>query len=584
MKVLLIQPPIRDFYQTRIRIQPIGAAYLAAVLMKNNFDVEILDCQAEGKKSSIPYPPEFSYLKKFYTQNLSPFSSFYHYYHFGLSFREIEEKIRSSGANLFGISALFTPYFGEVETIAQIIKKIDKNHIVITGGAHVSCAPEHVLQNPHIDYIVQCEGEERFLQLAACLREGNHEQLEKIDGIGYKSDSSLKINNVKKHIKNLDRLPFPARNMLPLDKYRINGQLSTAILTSRGCPYRCTFCSVSKVFGNKYRLRTPENVIQEMNECIIKHNITSFDFLDDNLTFDPDRTEQLMDLIIDHFGESRLHLTAMNGITAVNLNRRILEKMKRAGFDTLNISLVSTSGQVQKSLKRPVSNISFSDTVKHANELNYNITAYQILGLPSETIDRMIETIHSMMKENILLGPSIFYPTPGTELFATVKDTELFQPENYKLFRSTCIPFENEFFSRKDIVTLFYIVRAINFIKSLIDDLPENIEPETNEMSMRDLLKAYEITIKIPEIKNKPANEFNLTIPDPLPRKEAGIILLNILYNHLALYGIKKIKKSKTGYTYLIYKLNYSENLLKAFFEKENLIVTGVKRKMSVNL
>jgi len=172
MKILLIQPPIRDFYQTRIRIQPIGLAYLAASLKENGYEPEILDCQAEQKKWSIPFPGKFSYLKEYYTPDISPCSSFYQFYHFGLSFGEIEEEIKHSGTRIFGISSLFTPYFGEAQQTAQIIKKIDKNNLVIVGGAHVSCSPEHVLRSPYVDYIILGEGEERLVRLLDCLNKG----------------------------------------------------------------------------------------------------------------------------------------------------------------------------------------------------------------------------------------------------------------------------------------------------------------------------------------------------------------------------------------------------------------------------
>src|SRR5512136_3061567 len=148
MKVLLIQPPVRDFYQTSIRTQPIGLAYLAASLKSQGYEVGILDCQTSEKRS-VPIPSELSYLKDFYPFNdRSPFKLYSGYYHFGMDWAEIRKKIEDSRADVFGISSSFTPYHGEALEIAQIIKEWDRRKIVVMGGAHVSCDPEGVLWSP----------------------------------------------------------------------------------------------------------------------------------------------------------------------------------------------------------------------------------------------------------------------------------------------------------------------------------------------------------------------------------------------------------------------------------------------------
>jgi hypothetical protein len=142
MKILLIQPLIRDFYRTSIRTQPIGLAYLAASLMAHGHSVEILDCQTGGKRS-IPLPPELAYLKDYYPfDDRSPVKLYSGYYHFGMGWDEINKRIDDAQADVFGISSSFTPYHGEALEIARIIKYGDNKRIVVMGGAHVSCDPE----------------------------------------------------------------------------------------------------------------------------------------------------------------------------------------------------------------------------------------------------------------------------------------------------------------------------------------------------------------------------------------------------------------------------------------------------------
>ena len=162
MKIALIQPPIRDFYETSIRTQPIGLAYLAASLKSAGFDVDLLDCR-QKKKTSIPLSPELSYLRDFYPfDDRSPFKLYSGYYHFGMGWREIRQKVEELNADVYGISSSFTPYHQEALEVARIIKAWDKRKIVVMGGAHVSCAPESVLESPWVDYVVLGEGEIRF--------------------------------------------------------------------------------------------------------------------------------------------------------------------------------------------------------------------------------------------------------------------------------------------------------------------------------------------------------------------------------------------------------------------------------------
>ena len=129
MKILLIQPPIRDFYQTSIRTQPLGLAYLAASLQRCGQEVEILDCQTERKKS-IPIPSELFYLRDLYPFcDRSPFKLYTGYFHFGMGWEEIGQKIKDSRADVFGISSSFTPYHGEAMEIARIIKGQKKSEV-----------------------------------------------------------------------------------------------------------------------------------------------------------------------------------------------------------------------------------------------------------------------------------------------------------------------------------------------------------------------------------------------------------------------------------------------------------------------
>ncbi len=468
MKLLLIQPPLRDFYRTSIRTQPIGLAYLASSLQSNGYEVEILDGQTE-KKKSIPMPPELSYLKKFYPfYDQSPFKLYTGFYHFGMGWGDIRKEIEKSGADVFGVSSSFTPYHGEALEVARIIKEWDEKKIVVMGGSHVSCDPEGVLKSPFVDYAILGEGEYRLSFLIHRLKNGKQDEIGLIDGIGFKQNGEICINRLRSFIPDIDSIPLPGRNLLNPDRYRINKKRSTMIITSRGCPHGCAYCSAHLVMGSSYRVRSPENILREMVECYKKYGIKAFDIEDDNFTFDLERAKRLMELIIETFGERKIELSAMNGISFASLDGELLSLMKKAGFHTLNLSFVSTDLSTKKRMKRPQPVTEFAPILKEAKKVGLNVVAYAILGMPGQTIEEMVDTLVYLMGKRILIGPSIYYPTPGTPLFKRCKEDGVL-PSNISQWRSSAFPIETKEFDRIDLATLLRLARMINFTKGKID-------------------------------------------------------------------------------------------------------------------
>jgi radical SAM superfamily enzyme YgiQ (UPF0313 family) len=491
MKILLIQPYIRDFYQTSIRTQPIGLAYLAASLKNEGHEVEILDCQTETKKS-ISIPAELSYLKDFYPFNdRSPFKLYSGYYHFGMVWEEIGQKIRDSKADVFGISSSFTPYHGEALEIGKIIKEWDRRKIVVMGGAHVSCDPEGVLRSPCVDYVILGEGEVRFPLLLGQIGKGKAKNIERIDGIGFRNDGSTRITPLQNFIQDLDSLPRPARELLDLDRYRMRKKRSTMIITSRGCPHGCAYCSGHLVMGTSFRTRTPEAILKEMMECQKQYGTEAFDIEDDNFTFDQERAKRLMNLIIEAFGEGEIELSAMNGISFASLDGELLKLMKRAGFHTINLSYVSTDPSTKERMGRPKTATEFDNILEKAEQVGLHVIAYAILGMPGQTIEEMVDTLIYLMGKKVLIGPSIYYPTPGTPLFERC-EKEAILPPNLVQWRSSAFPIETEEFDRVDLLTLFRLARVINFIKGKMDgkELEEGMTWKELSKGLKEKVKA----------------------------------------------------------------------------------------------
>jgi anaerobic magnesium-protoporphyrin IX monomethyl ester cyclase len=564
MKILLIQPPIDDFYRTSIRTQPIGLAYLAASLKRHRHEVEILDCQTE-KKKSIPIPSELSYLKDFYPfHDRSPFKLYSGYYHFGMGWEEIGQKIRDSKADVFGVSSSFTPYHGEALKVARIIKQWDRRKIVVMGGAHVSCDPRGVLQSPFVDYAILGEGEVRFPFVLEEIGRGKARNIERIDGIGYRKNGEIRIHPPQAFIEDLDSLPQPARELLDLDRYRMRRKRSTMIITSRGCPHGCAYCSAQLVMGTSFRTRTPETIVQEMMECQRQYNIQIFDIEDDNFTFDQERAKRLMDLIIESFGEEKIELSAMNGVSYASLDKELLKLMKRAGFKTINLSYVSTDLSTKERMGRPKSTTEFNKILEEAERVGLHAIAYAILGMPGQTVEEMVDTLIYLMGNRVLLGPSMYYPTPGTPLFERCNKEGILPPHPIQ-WRSSAFPIETREFSSIDLITLFRLARVINFIKGKMD------EKELEEgMTWRELFQVLKEKGKSgSKVEMKDGNGPSRYAPSPTRNGSSNRVmtwadLLLLLESERSFFSLRRGPEGGASLS----RVESSKNVLDSFFER----------------
>ncbi|NWG02317.1 MAG: B12-binding domain-containing radical SAM protein [Syntrophaceae bacterium] len=540
MKILLIQPPIQDFYRTSSRTQPIGLTYLAASLEAWGHEVEILDCQTE-KKRVVPIPPELSYLQDFYPFNdHSPFKLYTGYYHFGMGWEEIKKKVQDSKAEVFGISSSFTPYHQEALEMARLIKEWDPTKIVVMGGAHISCDPTGVLQSPLVDYVITGEGEFRFPHLLKKIEAKGKGTIHDMDGLGCREGDKIKIYPHRTFINDLDSIPSPARDLLDLDRYRVKKKRSTMIITSRGCPHGCTYCSAHLIMGTSFRSRTPEAILQEMEECQKQYGIEVFDIEDDNFTWDRERAKRWLNLVIEHFGEGRLELSAMNGISFASLDGDLLKLMKRSGFNTINLSYVSIDPSTNERTRRPKAKMEFDQILKEAQQIGLNVIAYALLGIPGQTIEEMVDTLIDLMKKKVLIGPSIYYPTLNTPLFERCKKEGVLPP-HLSQWRSSAFPIETKEFYRLDLLTLLRLARVINFIKGKMD-----AETFEEGLTWEELFKRMSEKGKVQE------------------DEAVWVNLLLLLFNERSFFSLRKDFNRKMSFV----REKSSKKILDYFFEK----------------
>ncbi len=462
MKLLLLQPPIQDFYETDIRLQPIGLCYLKATLQKflPQVDVIVRDYHQGWGRRTIAIPRELAYLKPYYAHpDQSPFSSFHHYFHFGADFETLAGDVAREKPDLVGISSLFSPYFREALRAAEAIK--EKLSVpILFGGSHVSAMPEEVLRHPAVDFIIRGEGEKPLVEFLTCLLQRTG--YDQVAGLGYKSNGRLILNPPSENFS-FEELPHPDLSDFPAGRYAFGKKPLSFVITSRSCPHRCTFCSVHQTFGTRFRRRTTEDVLAEIKKRYAD-GIRVFDFEDDNLTYYKDEMKSLCRQLIDAFPEKDIQCVAMNGISYLSLDQELLVLMKAAGFTHLNLALVSSDTTVRETTKRPHTVEKYLEVVHAAQRLGFHMVSYQILGLPNETLESMMQTLVFNAQLPVLLGASLFYLTPNSPIaggFPAPSEEDVFKS------RLTAMAIETEHFKREDLYTLFITTRILNFLKGL---------------------------------------------------------------------------------------------------------------------
>jgi len=441
MKTCFIVPPIRDFYYTSIRRQPLGILYIMSYLEKAGFEVSLINSHSL-KKHPLPIPREFSYLRRYIDNPDPPLSfPFKQYYHFGLHYDELRRRIAASEAKVFFISSPFTPYYQETDEVIAAVRTVKPEATVVLGGCHATLYPEYYLQTGAADFVIQGEGEEGSAELLRCLESDN--DLSRVPNLIYNNGAGI-IRNEIRSAKDIDSLPFPAREFLGKRDYKAYRHKAVSMITSRGCPNRCGFCSARAVWGGGYRTRSVESVLAEIRECAERFGATMINFEDDNIFAERNRAASMLEGLIafNQSSGASLDLTAMNGISLEELDEDIVKLMGRAGFRELNISLMSRSPKLQVRHGRPFDSVRFARAARSGRGLGMNVRAYFILGLPGQSADEVRDTVAFLKGLDVKIFPSVYYNIHA-------------QQGQWKMQRSSAFYNETEELSRDDLVRLF---------------------------------------------------------------------------------------------------------------------------------
>jgi radical SAM superfamily enzyme YgiQ (UPF0313 family) len=407
MRVALINPRFRLPIDTRTTPH-LGLAYLGAVSERRGDEVRIFDADIEEQP--------------------------------------LDEFIREFKPHVVGITAN-TPQVKQAWRHAAQIKAVHDVPIVI-GGPHPSVVAEDLdfesARNPNIDIVVRGEGEETWIDICnriedfmrhqedysvKALMDPGHDLWKGVLGITYKTtDGELHRNPDRPAIADLDSLPWPAYHLFKMHKYtnlqpatdHVDGARSFSILTSRGCPYRCTFCSQS-IMPIKWRSRTPENVLEEWRHLVVDLGAQEIGVLDDSANIRKKRLHELADLLIAH-NLNHVPWIFVNGIRANLVDYELMTKLKKAGLKRTAFGVETGNPQILKQIDKNIDLDTIRQAFKICKEVGLETIGFFIIGLPGETRETMEDTIRFAIELDPLIANfSMMTPYPGTAVYSQVK-------------------------------------------------------------------------------------------------------------------------------------------------------------------
>jgi anaerobic magnesium-protoporphyrin IX monomethyl ester cyclase len=375
LSLALVNPP----QSTRYPQPPLGLALVAAILEKNGYRAIVIDANALALKPEGIIP-------------------------------------LAAGADVIGLTAM-TPTITTALEIARLFKRAAPSRTIVMGGAHATLLPEETMRAaPEIDYIVRGEGDLTSIELLQALQEKR--PVENIAGLSYRKGDNIVHTADRPPLLELDPLPFPAYQLLPWRRYRPHPPHGrslpfAAVVTSRGCPYRCAYCS-KPVFGKKFRAQSAGRVVSEMAYLKERLGVKEVAFYDDSFTLDKKRVHELADAIL----VAGMKL-AWSCETRVNLvDRELLRRMKQAGCYSVSYGIESASPEIIKTLCKDTTFEQVEEAVAASREAGLQVVGYFMLGSPGETLETIRQTIDFAIKLKVNFAQfSLTTPFPGTELY-----------------------------------------------------------------------------------------------------------------------------------------------------------------------
>lgn len=331
---------------------------------------------------------------------------------------------------LIGITATTSTIKNALE-YSNTVRNVLPDSLIVIGGPHSTFRPTETLKySKSLDAVVMGEGEATIVELAENYYGRNNGNLEDIKGIAYRDlkKENIKINTPRPLIKDLDTIPYPARHLVPFESYGTTQKHSSDMITSRGCVYSCGYCSSSLIMGKKFRSRSPENVVNEIEELVENYKIKDIAFMDDTFMLNKRRAS----LIADEIKNRELDIGFVASSRVDMVDKKLMEKLKSAGLSTIYYGVESGSQRVLDLMKKGITLKQAEDAVKAAKDVGVEILTSFILGFPGETSKEIDKTIDFSIKLNADYSQfSILTPFPGTPIYNDLKEKKLIETENW---------------------------------------------------------------------------------------------------------------------------------------------------------
>ncbi len=344
-------------------------------------------------------------------------------------YENVSNQAEKLNPKLVGVTATTSTIKSALKYL-ELIKNVLPETLTVIGGPHTTFMPYETLKNcENLDVVVIGEGEETIVDLTDHTTQ-NIEDINDVNGIVYRDlkDGNLKTTEKRPLIKDLDKLPFPARHLVPFDSYGVSQEQTGGIITSRGCVYNCNYCSSSLIMGKKFRSRSPGNVVDEIEELINTYHINDIGFMDDTFMLNKKRASD----IADEIKARSLDLTFVASSRVDRVDKSLLENLKSSGLKTIYYGVESGSQRILDLMKKGITLKNVEDAVKMAKDVNLDVLTSFILGYPGETEEDMNTTIDFSTKlDSDYCQYSILTPFPGTPIYKDLIEKNLIDNEDW---------------------------------------------------------------------------------------------------------------------------------------------------------
>jgi anaerobic magnesium-protoporphyrin IX monomethyl ester cyclase len=414
VKIVLVNPPPNPEAFVDYQNPLIGLAYIAAVLEKNGYKVAVVDC-----------PP------------------------LNMTHEGLRREIARLEPDIVGITSV-TATFPSVLQAAHAIKESYPRVLIVLGGPHATIMDKQILnEEAAVDIIVRGEGEQTLSELMHHVF--NFGNLHEVAGITFRKNEHIIRTPNRPFIKDLDELPRPAYKYFPLNKYRISGRLILPVITSRGCPFQCSFCVDPQMFGSKFRMRRIKNVVDELEWLRDTHGADGFMPQDDTFTLDIERVIELCEEI----KRRKLGLPWSCQTRVDHVSKKLLAKMREANCELVHFGVESGSQKILDAMKKGTTVEQNERAIRWAKEVGLPVSISVIIGYPGETADTLKQTMDFIRK----VEPDDVYlylatPYPSLELRDLVKDLGWRMSKEWSYYEMQTPAFENPLLSFDKIIKI----------------------------------------------------------------------------------------------------------------------------------